>query len=46
MRLMSRCLERKNAATKTESSPNPIISPPEKLRPSAPSTSTLLLTTA
>src|SRR6266508_1385382 len=30
MRLMSRCLERKNAATTTESSPKPIIIAPER----------------
>ena len=45
MRLMSRWRERKNAATTTDSSPKPIIRPPEKPRPSAPSTSTLLRTT-
>ena len=46
MRLMSFWRDRKNAATTTDSSPNPISRSPEKLRPSAPSTSTLLRTTA
>ena len=46
MRLMSFWRDRKNAATTTDSRPNPIMRPPEKLRSSAPSTSTLLRTTA
>ena len=46
MRLMSFWRDRKNAATTTDSRPKPIIRPPEKLRSSAPSTSTLLRTTA
>lgn len=46
MRLMSFCRDRKNAATTTDSRPKPIIRLPENPVSSAPSTSTLLRTTA
>ena len=43
---MSRCRQRKNAASTTDSSPNPISMRPGKLECSEPSTSTLQRTTA